>query len=173
MIASTIKQSGNSTATIGQTQVGDRVAVRGPFGRFCHLLQPQESDLVFIAAGVGITPLMSMLRYMRDSDEWKPVLLIYNNRTERDIIFREELDEMILAADSQLSVVHVLSQADDDWDGARGRVDRELILRRLGAGISEKAFYLCGPPAMARDVIPVLHELDVPAGNIHTEQFAL
>ena len=91
MLASTIKESGDFTATISRTQLGDRVAVRGPFGRFCYLLHQRESALVFIAAGVGITPLMSMLRYMRDSGEWKPVLLIYNNRTERDIIFRKEL----------------------------------------------------------------------------------
>ena len=91
-LASTIKESGDFTRTIMKTAVGDRVGVRGSFVRFSHVLHPDEDDLVFIAGGVGITPLMSMLRYMRDRGEHRRVLLIYANRDPSAIVFHDELE---------------------------------------------------------------------------------
>jgi predicted ferric reductase len=171
--ASTIKGSGDFTRTIMKTTVGDRVAVRGPFGRFSHVLHPDEHDLVFIAGGVGITPLMSMLRAMRDTGDWKAVLLIYGNRTEDDIIFGQELRDMAGAPRSSLNVVHVLSHTGEVWQGERGHIDRDVILRHAGERLDAKAFYICGPPAMAGPVIASLRELGVPPGRIHTERFTL
>ena len=172
-LASTIKESGDFTRTIMKTAVGDRVAVRGPFGRFSHVLHPDEDDLVFIAGGVGITPPMSMLRSMRDTGDWKAVLLIYGNRTEDDIIFEQELRDMAGGPRSSLKVVHVLSHARGPWQGERGHIDRDLILRHAGERLDAKAFYICGPPAMAGPVIASLRELGVPPRRIHTERFAL
>jgi predicted ferric reductase len=172
-LASTIKESGDFTRTIMKTAVGDRVAVRGPFGRFSHVLHPDEDDLVFIAGGVGITPLMSMLRSMRDTGDWKAVLLIDGNRTEDDIIFGQELRDMASDPRSSLKVVHVLSHAGEPWQGERGHIDRDLILRHAVERLDAKAFYICGPPAMAGPVIATLHELGVPPRRIHTERFAL
>jgi predicted ferric reductase len=172
-LASTIKESGDFTRTIMKTAVGDRVAVRGPFGRFSHVLHPDEDDLVFIAGGVGITPLMSMLRSMRDTGDWKDVLLIDGNRTEDDIIFGQELREMAGGPCSSLKVVHVLSHARGAWQGERGHIDRDLILRHASERLDAKAFYICGPPAMAGPVIASLSELGVPPHRIHTERFAL
>jgi ferredoxin-NADP reductase len=156
-----------------KTAVGDRVAVRGPFGRFSHVLHPDEDDLVFIAGGVGITPLMSMLRSMRGTGNWKAVLLIDGNRTEDDIIFGQELRDMAGLPRSPLKVVHVLSHAGGAWQGERGHIDRDLILRHAGERLDAKAFYICGPPAMAGLVIASLSELGVPPRRIHTERFAL
>jgi ferredoxin-NADP reductase len=172
-LASTIKESGDFTRTIMKTAVGDRVAVRGPFGRFSHVLHPDEDDLVFIAGGVGITPLMSMLRSMRGTGNWKAVLLIDGNRTEDDIIFGQELRDMAGLPRSPLKVVHVLSHAGGAWQGERGHIDRDLILRHAGERLDAKAFYICGPPAMAGLVIASLSELGVPPRRIHTERFAL
>jgi predicted ferric reductase len=172
-LASTIKESGDFTRTIRKTAVGDRVAVRGPFGRFSHLLHPDEADLVFIAAGVGITPFLSMLRFMRDSGDWKEVLLIYGNRTDDDISFRQELQDMADGPRSTLKVVHVLSQPRGAWQGERGHIDRAVILRHAGERLDAKAFYICGPPAMTSPVIASLTELGVPRRRIHTERFSL
>jgi predicted ferric reductase len=172
-LASTIKESGDFTRTIMKTAVGDRVAVRGPFGRLSHVLHPEEEDLVFIAGGVGITPLMSMLRSMRDTGDWKAVLLLYGNRTEDDIIFGQELRDMAGSPRSPLKVVHVLSHAGAAWQGERGHINRDLILRHAGARLDAKAFYICGPPAMAGPLIESLSELGVPPRRIHIERFAL
>ena len=78
--ASTIKASGDFTATIGQTRVGDPAMIHAPFGRFSYVLKPQAQDLVFIAAGIGITPLMSNLRHLRDTQADRRVFLLYARR---------------------------------------------------------------------------------------------
>jgi predicted ferric reductase len=171
-VASTIKESGDFTQTIGRTQIGDTVWVEGPFGRFSYLLHPGESDLVFIAGGVGITPLMSMLRHMRDTATERRVLLIYASSTPADILFRDELDEMAANQKPALKVVHVISNAPDDWAGERGRLD-DACLKRLCADAMAKAFYICAPRPLADLVLRSLRQRRVPPGRIHFERFSL
>ena len=91
VLASTIKESGDFTASIGKTKPGDTALVDGPFGRFSYALHPDEREIVFIAGGIGITPLMSMLRHIRDTRANRTVTLLYANTSERDIVFRDEL----------------------------------------------------------------------------------
>jgi len=173
LLRSTVKASGDFTRTVSNTNPGDRVRVQGPFGRFSHLLHSDETDLVFIAGGIGITPYVSMLRHMRDtqSDLW--VLLLYGNRTQKDIVFREEMEAMARLSTPRLEVVHVLSNANPAWVGERGYIDRECILRHCGEEISQKAFYVCGPPPMMDMVSRALRSLGAPAARLHTERFSL
>jgi predicted ferric reductase len=168
---STIKESGDFTRTIGQTRPGDKALIEGPYGRFSQALYPHQRDLVFIAGGIGITPLMSMLRTLRDTQADVDVLLLYGNKTEADIVFREELAQMAAGA-ARLRVVHVLSHAGTDWEGETGYVDREKIERHCGA-VAGKAFHLCGPAAMMDMLRGALRELRVPASHIHAERFYL
>ena len=172
-LTSTIKESGDFTRTIGQTKPGAPVRVQGPFGRFSHVLRPQETDLVFIAGGIGITPLMSMLRYMRDTQAEVDVVMLYGNRTEQDIAFQEELSDITEGQWPRLSVIHVLSEAAEDWRGETGYIDIDKIRRYCGENSRKKAFYVCGPPPMMGMVIKTLRRLAVPAGCIHSEMFSL
>ena len=94
VLCSTIKESGDFTASIGKTKPGDTALVDGPFGRFSYALHPDEHEIVFIAGGIGITPLMSMLRHIRDTRAERTVTLLYANTSESDIVFRDELAEM-------------------------------------------------------------------------------
>ena len=128
---------------------------------------------MFIAGGIGITPLMSMLRYMWDTRADVDVLLLYGNRTERDIVFRAELEQIAQDKLPMLSVVHVLSEADDNWAGQTGYIDGDKIRRYCGGDLSSKAFYVCGPPPMMTAVIKMLRRLGVPTGSIHSERFSL
>ncbi len=172
-VSSTIKESGDFTATIGLTKPGDTALVQGPFGRFSYTLYPKEKDFVFIAGGIGITPLMSMLRHMRDTKAEVDVMLLYANRTEKDIVFREELAAIEAGDAPRLKVVHILSAPEPGWNGETGYVDREKIARYLSDNMSEKAFYVCGPPAMNTKVIETLLAMGVPYPRIHTEIFSL
>lgn len=171
--ASTIKAVGDFTRTIGDTQVGDEASIQGAFGRFSHRLHPDERDLVFIAGGVGITPLMSMLRSMRDRAEDCRVLLIYGNQQESSIIFREELAAIESGPHPQLKVTHMLSHPGEDWTGETGYIDREKIERLVGTDLSGKTFYVCGPPAMNEAAIANLKALGVEDRRIRTEIFSL
>ena len=170
-ISLTIKQSGNFTAGIGRVRPGDRATVHGPFGRFSYILHPDEGDLVFVAGGVGITPLMSMLRYMRDRGEPRRVLLAYASRTAADVLFTSELEAMQVGGRPLLRVVHVLADAPPSWLGETGRLDADRVVRLCG-GIEGKAFYLCCPPPMTTALIRGLRRVGVSPRRIHLDYFS-
>jgi predicted ferric reductase len=171
--ASTIKESGDFTATIGQTRPGDRALIQAPFGRFSHVLHPEVRDLVFIAGGIGITPLMSNLRHLRDTQADKRVLLLYANRTETDIVFREELEQIASGGQPDLKVVHILTRPGEGWPGERGHLDREQLARLSGDRLGTSTFWLCCPPAMIKSLVPSLRDLGVPYSRISYEYFSL
>ena len=165
-IALTIKESGDFTAGIGRVRPGDRAVVHGPFGRFSHTLHPEERDLVFVAGGVGITPLMSMLRSMRDQREPRRVLLAYASRSTADVLFPDELEGMEAGGHPGLKVVHIL----DEGESGRLNVDRLL---GLCGGVEGKAFYLCCPPPMMAALIRGLRHEGVSPSRIHADYFSL
>jgi len=168
-----IKASGDFTATVRETRVGDRAAVRGPYGRFSYTYDPGNTDLVFIAGGIGVTPFLSMLRHMRDTEAPIDVLLIWGNKSAKDIAFREELGDMAAAERPSVRVVHVLSDPGDDWKGEAGYVDRGIIERLAGEGLAGKTYYVCGPPVMMEKVFANLRSLGVSSGRVLYERFAL
>jgi len=172
-ISSTIKESGDFTSAIGKIKPGDNISIQGPYGRFSYIFHPDKQELVFIAGGIGITPLMSMLCHMRDTQSDKEVLLLYGNNTENEIAFGEELAEIETGEHPRLKVVHILAKPGDGWSGETGFVDREKIERLCGERLRNKSFYICGPPIMMNIVIKILKDLDVPDDCIHFERFAL
>jgi predicted ferric reductase len=170
VVSSTIKASGDLTRTIGRTKPGDTANIHGPFGRFSYVLHPDEHDLVFIAGGVGITPLMSMLRHMRDTGALKRVLLLYANKTPGDILFGEELRAMQGGDRPHLEVVDILSQPGEGWTGETGRIDREKIAQLCGV-LEGRTFYVCGPPGLMDTAISGLKSLGVLDSRIRFESF--
>jgi predicted ferric reductase len=172
LISLTIKECGDFTATVGGIKPGDLATVHGPFGRFSHVFHPGAEDLVFVAAGVGITPLMSMLRYMRDRREARRVLLVYANRGAADIVFRGELESIQSGGFPALKTIHVLSQPPAGWDGPTGRLDAES-LRSLCGGFPGKTFFICCPPVMTSGLIRGLTGAGVAPERIHTDHFGL
>lgn len=171
-VTSTIKALGDFTATIKDTRPGDTAAVHAPFGRYSYTLHPEEKDLVFTAGGIGITPLMSMLRHMRDTGDTRSVLLLYGNPDADHIVFRDELGQIEAGENPRLKVVHVLSNPGDDWNGERGIIDREKIERHCGRDLSGKTFYVCGPPPLIKGVISALQEMGVSHHQIRVEIFS-
>lgn len=171
--AATIKESGDFTAGIGRTISGDTAMIQAPFGRFSYVLHPEWRDLVFIAGGIGITPLMSNLRHMRDTRAERRVLLLFANRDEPDIIFREELARMEAGGPPDLKVVHILSRPGAAWQGERGHLDREKLARLGGDRLATSVFWLCCPPAMLKSKVAILRDLGVPYGRITYEFFSL
>lgn len=165
-----IKTSGDYTKTIAQTKIGDIASISGPYGRFSYLLHPEENNIVFIAGGVGITPILSMLRQMRSDQADVNVQLLYANKTENDIIAQTEL-ELIADGDfPKLNIIHVLSHSGESWTGEKGRINKNLLTQ---SGVDEKAYYICGPPGMSATVISTLLSLGVSQDKIHNEQFNL
>ena len=163
----TIKESGDFTNSIAQTRPGDPALVDGPYGRFSFQFDSPDR-LVFIAGGVGITPILSMMRHLRDSGDRRRVVLIYANRTEHDIIARRELDAM----PDNMAVHYVLDSPPERWEGYTGHVSGPVIEGCAGEGLQKSDLYLCGPPAMMKKVCAQLRSLGVSRAQIHSERFA-
>jgi len=168
----TIKELGDFTSTMGETRNGDTATVHAPFGRFSYMLHSEEKDFVFIAGGIGITPIMSMLRHMRETGFRGPVLLIYANRDIESAVFREEIGEMERTGNPRLRVIDVLSSPEVDWNGERGRIDREKLERYCQGDFEGKAFYICGPGPLVQAVVRALEGFGVPEKRIHMEIFS-
>lgn len=170
VLQATIKQSGNFTNTIDQTEPGDRAHIEAAYGRF-SLVHVEASQLIFIAGGVGITPIISMLRYLKETNDQRPAVVLYGNKAERDILFRDEL----AALPENVQTVHVLSEPDDTWHGPRGYVTQEILREHIGPQLADGGshVFLCGPTPMMSQVIDNLHHLGVPDARIHYERFAL
>jgi len=164
-----VKSVGDFTSTIGETKILDGAYIDAPYGRFSSL-NHDDRNFVFIAGGIGITPFISMLRYMYDKKLEKNVTLIWGNKTEKDIVFKDELEKMSAEMPS-LKVVYVMSKQ-EDWPGEKGYVDAEKLKKYI-SNFQEGQFFLCGPPVMMGLVEKTLKNLGASRKRIHYERFAL
>ena len=161
----------NAKLTPGMT-----LAVAPPAGRF--VLAPGQGaprHVLAIAAGSGITPVMSMLRHALSTEPETRVTLIYGNRRQNEIIFREELEDLKDRHLDRFTLVHILSQGEmTDTPLLEGRIDGAK-LRALAAGIPIRDLahaYLCGPGSMIKETRNALFALGLPRERVHHEFFA-
>jgi predicted ferric reductase len=169
----TIKELGDFTASLGNVRPGDKAHLDGPYGVFSYLNLPVDREIIFITGGIGITPILSMLRYMADVDPGHIVTLLWGVNTPQDMICREELEGLHVAL-PYFKFIPVVA-FDNTWQGEQGFIDQEKI-RRLALAdgeIRSKDFFLCGPPAMMDILLSHLQALQIPKQNIHFERFAL
>ncbi|MGZ6346091.1 MAG: hypothetical protein ACXWNC_00775, partial [Anaerolineales bacterium] len=164
-----VKAVGDFTATVKDTTSADEAYVDMPYGVF-SFLNYDAPNLVFIAGGIGITPFISMLRYLVDKKLERKVVLIWGNKTEKDIAFKSELEQMTAAMPS-LRIIHVLSNQ-PEWPGEKGYVDTGLLRKHL-EGFENPQVFVCGPPVMMTKVVRSLQQVGVPKSRIHFERFAL
>lgn len=171
----TIKEAGRFTREIHALEPGAEVRCEGPCGVFCSRAEDRAS-LALIAGGVGITPFLSLLRHFEATGRAVPTVLIWANKTSRDIFGREELEGM--TRNMPLRVVHVLSR-DKEAPGLQepgngvsfehGRVTAEVLSRHMSA---DQSFYLCGPPAMQAFVLGEIKKaFGLRAGRVSRELF--
>lgn len=166
----TIKELGDFTSTIGTTEPGTRAYLDGPFGAFSPYAWDPPS-YVFIAGGVGITPIMSILRTFADRGEERPSTLIYSSVDWESVIFREELEA--LERRMPLRVVHVLREPHEGWQGHTGHIDRDLLEDVLPRDLRHTAVFLCAAPPVIAAVSKALEDAGIPIQNIRYEIFDL
>lgn len=148
---------------------GSEIRISAPYGRFVFTGSEAES-IVLIAGGVGITPLMSVIRYLTDRSWPGEIVLFFCFRTPADFIFREEL-ERLQRRHANLRVVATASQSQGtDWGGRTGRLNADLV-REVVPDIATRLVHLCGPKAMMDGTRAFLLELGVPRERIRFEAF--
>jgi predicted ferric reductase len=169
-IALTIRAAGDFTRRIGSFPEGTKVYVDGPHGVFTMDLR-QAQGYVFIAGGVGITPMYSMLLTMKEREDVRPVTVFYASRDWDSVILREQLAE-VEATTPSVQVVHVLEQPPDGWTGERGRISAEIITRNVPERqLGRLEYFICGPDAMMDAIEDLLLSIGVPASRLNTERF--
>ena len=153
---------------LDQLKVGDWARLRMPYGSFTF--EGEYKKIAFLSGGIGITPIRSICKYAVDKKLDTDIVLLYGNRTVKDIVFKKDFDAMQKEY-SKLKVVHVLSKAEAGWAGRRGHIDGGLIKEEV-PDFLERRFYICGPPLMVEAVKKILlDELNVIGKNIITENF--
>ncbi|MEV3963754.1 ferric reductase-like transmembrane domain-containing protein [Nocardia sp. NPDC050193] len=164
----TIKALGDFTSTAGDITPGTRAFLDGPHGVF----GPDRHEgpgFVLIAGGVGITPMISILRTMADRGDRRPFLLIYAVRTMGEQTFDDEIRTMSGYLD--LTTVLVPQDPPPGWEGESGFVDRALLQRHLPDRYRHRQYFICGPTPMVTALEDALAEVGVPADRVHTERF--
>jgi ferredoxin-NADP reductase/predicted pyridoxine 5'-phosphate oxidase superfamily flavin-nucleotide-binding protein len=163
-----------------QIRVGDVLQARAPQGHFT-VAPLEHRPLVLLAAGVGITPLLSMLREVvyqgLRTRGIRPTLLLQSSRSLADQPFRQELDRLLESAGDSVRVLRLLSQPEADLQEGEdfdllGRIDSAVLRNLLEADdFDQLDFVLCGPGGFTQGLYDILRELDVRDAQIHAETF--
>lgn len=154
--------------TLNELPVGSEVEAGSIAGSFT-LPQDFSRPLVFIAGGIGITPYISILRFVKEESLPYKITLIYSNRDKASTAFYEELTQFSkIIPDFKL----VLTMTDDlSWQGEKRRIDAQFI-RDYTKDLDNPLFYTVGPPQMNEVVIEALKKLGVEEFEINTENFS-
>jgi len=159
-----------------QLREGDLLETRAPAGDFT-IDMAVNRPVVLLAGGVGITPMLAMLRHIvyegLRKQKIRPTTMFYAARTRGERAFDRELAELVAAAKGAVRLVRVLSEPGDAGEGpdyeAAGRVDMALLGRYLGFGDYE--FFLCGPPPFTQAIYDGLRDMNIADKRIHAEAF--
>ena len=170
----TVKRTGGPVSTWLHEHLrpGGEVVVEGPLGAFSTAHHPATRYL-FLSAGSGITPLMSMLRTLHADRSPVDVVFVHHARTPADIVFRDELRVIEQSHPGVRVVVACEDDAPDErWDGVRGRVSLEM-LRRAAPDLAEREVLTCGPAPYMQAVRSLLAEAGADPARCHEESFDL
>lgn len=164
-----------STWANGELKPGEELEVMTPGGRFTVPLDPaQRKRYAAIAAGSGITPVLSLISTILAVEPASEVALVYGNRTSGSVMFLEELEDLKDAHPERFELLHVLSREPQPSELLSGRLDRERLARLfetlLPAGEVDE-WLLCGPLELIETARALLREHGVPAERIHREVF--
>lgn len=164
-----IKEAGDFTSRLDRLRIGGRAHLDGPHGNFT-LAGRDAVGVMLIAGGVGIAPMLALLRQAAAARDRRPWLLLYGNRRADQIVYRDELEALRSRLD--LGIVHVLGEPPADWTGERGELDRALLARWVELPrMADWLFFVCGPPAMIGVVENALVSLGIRRRRIIAERF--
>ena len=166
----TIKELGDFTRTIKNVPVGQTAYVDGPYGAFT-IDRHSAAGYVFIAGGIGIAPIFSMLRALADRRHQGPLWLVYGNQKWERAPFREALDELRSALD--LRIIHIVQEPPEGWSGEVGLPNKALLERHLPVARKDIVYFVCGPTPMLDVIERSLYALGVPLRRVHSELFDL
>ena len=150
-------------------KVGDKIEAGGPVGKFTFTGTEADS-IVLISGGVGITPMVSITRYLTERSWSGDIFFIYACRTPADFIFADKI-AALQRRNPKLRVAVAMSRPEGtDWKGPRGHLTKELLTQTV-PNLTSRRIHLCGPPTMMDSAKAILGELGVPPDQVKSEAF--
>jgi len=166
-IECTFREVGRVTAALADKEVGDIVGFRGPYGNVFPLEDWKGKNLVFIAGGIALPPLRSVIWNCLDLRDWfKDITVVYGARSVADLVYKDELKEW--SERSDMTLVTTVDPGGDtpDWTGKVGFVPP--VVAELGLSAENTVAIVCGPPIMIKLTLPVLQKLGFAPDQIFT-----
>ncbi|CAK9437512.1 uncharacterized protein LODBEIA_P18900 [Lodderomyces beijingensis] len=158
-------ERGKVTRRLAQVQVGQTVKFRGTVGTL-NYSPGMAKEIGLIAGGTGITPILQVItRVITDLEDDTKLKLIYGNETERDILLKNEIDE-IAAKYPNFDVHYTVTHPEPSWTGSKGYVTREMIEQYAPQISDDNMLFICGPPEMKRSLFAITQEMGWKKENI-------
>ncbi len=155
---------GQVTGVLAKMIPGSHCKLRGPLGRFTYA----EEDAVALAGGIGITPFICALRYLRDNNLPNKYTLLYSGKSKPALLYYDEIEEIAKNHENIDFVPTITREAPEDWSGETRRCDAEMIIAHV-PDYKKRTFYLCGPKSYLDAMIAILKELEIPDSQIKRE----
>jgi ferredoxin-NADP reductase len=156
---------------VGELRAGDELELRGPIGGYFVWIQALGGPLLLVAGGSGIVPFRSVLRHRAAVGTDVPTRLLYSARSIDDVIYRDELARLDAAGDGLEARYALTREWPADWDGHRGRIDRELLDEVAWPAQQNGLTYICGPSGFVEAAAATLVDAGHDPGRIRTERF--
>jgi len=147
-----IRKAGRLTSALHRMLPGMAVGIRGPYGRPFPMREIEGRDLLFVAGGIGLAPLRSVINYCLDRGAYGAITLLYGSRSPSDICFRKDIEAW--SETPGMSCLLTVDQPDDKWDGRSGVVTG--LLENVYIIPESSVAIVCGPPVMIKFVLQQL-----------------
>jgi predicted ferric reductase len=167
-----VRELGDYTSSLAQLKIGQPIFIDGPYGGMTLGSSESASSIVLIASGVGLGPIMSLLRQLHRTNETRPVRLVYGNQRLEQMVFIDEIKKMeksMTNFKAQL-VCYDPTEVEGIYSGYMNSSCLKETYQALST--STTCTYLCGSPLMVEGVQKSLEELEVPPRNVHFEQLS-
>jgi ferredoxin-NADP reductase/ferredoxin len=152
-------------------RVGSQIEINAPMGKFTNFANP-AAKVLFISAGSGITPMMSMSRWICDTVSNVDIVFLHSARSPKDIIFRQELEMMTTRYPNfKLAITVTRPALGQPWYGYTGRIN-ETILPAIAPDYLQRTVYVCGPNPFMEAIKNLLQKLNFPMENYYEESFS-
>lgn len=166
-IECSVKRAGKVTEALHGLNIGDVIGFRGPYGNNFPLAQMEGHNVVFVAGGIGLAPVRSVIWNVLDlRDRFKDVSIVYGARSVADLVYRKELEEWRKRDDVKTVFAVDPGGETDDWEGSIGFVP--TVLKESTPSSDDAFVVMCGPPIMIRFTLLALIELGFTKDRIYT-----
>jgi len=158
-----VRAAGNLTRALHGLKTGDAIGIRGPFGHGFPVETLMGKDLLFVAGGIGLVPLRSLIKYsLEHRDAFGRIIILFGSRSPKERLFTDELAAWSKRSD--IEFLETVDRSDDGWKGNVGVIT--TLFKKISIDPRKTAVMIVGPPVMYKYVLLEVKEKEVPKQNI-------